>query len=571
MSIQSSIPLVLAIALAWPSMTQAETLVLNPTDDSFIRASSANQGSNNLLLIGDTTTANDYLRTCLAFDLSAPVLSGATINSVSLALTIGDKKDDTSPDQVNTLVLHEFIASFTNDGVTWTSRDGTNNWTSPGGDFGAALVSVAANAGTVSADSSFDFTSAALTTAGTNAIGGPLHLLVKLATEDAQRSVFRFGSVDYVGDAPTLTIEYQPFISDPLSITLDGPDQYSNLQIRITGKEGTPYFIHKSSDLTLPHLRWPVAFSGVFPASNQVDLVETNMTASQQFYVLSTASPIDALPETALDALALADEVITYKIKGEQEFKLHVYFPDDLQPGEQRPTLLFIHGGGWKQGDPSVHALESLYFSRRGLVTVTISYNLLPTNGTAEDPLECFADVKAAMRYLREHASELHINPDQIVSSGGSAGGHLAAALATLEADKTYAPNAMILLYPAFNLVDGWLEGGAICTAAGIDPAAFSPALHVDADTPPTLILAGSNDTISTPPTNRAFIESMTQLNNSAEFIEYTGKGHQLFTRDKTDPYFRATIYYMERFLKELGYLDSIASVPENIQITAPE
>jgi acetyl esterase/lipase/lysophospholipase L1-like esterase len=356
---------------------------------------------------------------------------------------------------------------------------------------------------------------------------------------------------------------------------VNGIDPNSNLQVGITGQASTPYYIYQSSDLTLPYDRWPVAFpSGVFPASNRVDLVGTDMTASQQFYFLSEASPIDALPVDELDvpaesvALALADQVITYKTTDGQDLKLHVYFPADLQPGEQRPTLLFIHGGGWTQGAPSVHALESLYFSRRGLVTVTISYNLLPNGGTAATPLECFADVKAAMRYLRDHASELRINPDQIVSSGGSAGGHLAAALATLEPDKSYAPNAMILLAPAFDLVDGWLQGGGICTDAGIDPAAFSPALHADTDTPPTLILAGSNDNISKPVTNLAFVESMSELDNSAEFIEYAGKGHALFTRDKTDPYFRATIYYMERFLRELGYLDFTAALPENIQVT---
>ena len=84
MPIKSSISLFLAIALAWPSMTQAETLVLNPIGDSHIRASQGNNGSNNLLLVGDTTTANDYLRTSLAFDLSAPELTSATINSITL-------------------------------------------------------------------------------------------------------------------------------------------------------------------------------------------------------------------------------------------------------------------------------------------------------------------------------------------------------------------------------------------------------------------------------------------------------------------------------------------------------
>ena len=81
---------------------------------------------------------------------------------------------------------------------------------------------------------------------------------------------------------------------------------------------------------------------------------------------------IDTLPKTEHDALSLADRVITYKKVDRQELKLHVYLPGDLQLGDLRAAILFIHGGGWIKGAPSVHALESLYFSRRGLVTVTI-------------------------------------------------------------------------------------------------------------------------------------------------------------------------------------------------------
>lgn len=200
--------------MAWSSSIQAETLTLTPTDDSYIRASQVNQGSNDLVLIGDTTTAADYLRGVFAFDLRDGVLAGATITSVTLTLTIGDNRDASSPDQANNLNLHELSASFTNNGVTWTSRDGSNDWTNPGGDFGTELVSVAANAGTVTSDTSFDFSSAALTSAGTEAVGGSLYLLVKQAAEDNQRSVFRFGSQNRT-DGPILTIEYQPFVSDP--------------------------------------------------------------------------------------------------------------------------------------------------------------------------------------------------------------------------------------------------------------------------------------------------------------------------------------------------------------------
>jgi acetyl esterase/lipase len=181
------------------------------------------------------------------------------------------------------------------------------------------------------------------------------------------------------------------------------------------------------------------------------------------------------------------------------------------------------------------------------------------------------------MRYLREHSSELNIDPQKIIVCGGSAGGHLAAALSTIKGynsssdnlNTSCTPNAMILLYPAFDLVDGWVSGGKICSKHKIDPRAFSPALHVSISTPPTLILSGSEDPIAKSQCNLAFIKYMKSLKRVSSFIEYKGKSHKLFTRHKSDPHFKATLYFMERFLKEQGYLQNILATKPKIKITS--
>lgn len=54
-------------------------------------------------------------------------------------------------------------------------------------------------------------------------------------------------------------------------------------------------------------------------------------------------------------------------------------------------------------------------------------------------------DVSGAVKLVREHAAEWHLDPDKIAVCGFSAGGHLAAASGTLAAHK---PNALILGYP---------------------------------------------------------------------------------------------------------------------------
>ena len=67
-----------------------------------------------------------------------------------------------------------------------------------------------------------------------------------------------------------------------------------------------------------------------------------------------------------------------------------------------------------------------------------------------------------------------------------------------------------------------------------------------------TLILAGSKDPISNTECNLAFIEKMKKYKRQARFIEYIGQGHTLFKRHPSNPHFRATINYMERFLKRV-------------------
>lgn len=203
---------IFAATLAGAQLASADTLVLSPTDDSTIRVNTVNQGANQAILVGDTVTANDFLRIALTFDLSNPVLTGATINSATLTLSVRTV-DGTSEDAPVTINLHQLTSSFTNGGVTWTSRDGTNDWTTPGGDFGGVLTSLSANPRTVTLFQGLDFSGAGLTSAATSAVGGPLYLLVKLDVEDnTTRTIFQLASKENTTAAPkpVLTIDYTP-------------------------------------------------------------------------------------------------------------------------------------------------------------------------------------------------------------------------------------------------------------------------------------------------------------------------------------------------------------------------
>jgi acetyl esterase len=298
-------------------------------------------------------------------------------------------------------------------------------------------------------------------------------------------------------------------------------------------------------------------------------------------------SPFEELPDTPRQALALADKVLVYKAVDGVDLEMHVFLPKEPANGKPRPAILYIHGGGWVGGDPSVHAFEGLTLAKRGMVVASIRYRLLG-NGRkgkfpiAKSPGDCLADAKSAMRFFRSHAAEFSVDPNRIAAGGGSAGGHLAAALNTIDGyddpkddlSVSAEANALVLLYPAFDLIDGWKGGMSSCRKAGIDLKSFSPATLADKSFPPSIILVGNLDPVSPPKSNSAFLERMKTAGVHVELFTYAGKEHKLFERSKADPHFQSYLIHAQRFFQDLGWLETkpLPSLPqvEYIQGVSP-
>ena len=124
-----------------------------------------------------------------------------------------------------------------------------------------------------------------------------------------------------------------------------------------------------------------------------------------------------------------AQEVVYKEIDG-YLLKLSFYYPDTFKKGKKYPTMIFFFGGGWTGGSTAQFEDQAKYFASRGLITVLADYRVKNRHNTT--PFESVKDAKSAMRYLRIHAKEYGIHPNKIIASGGSAGGHLAAATTML-------------------------------------------------------------------------------------------------------------------------------------------
>jgi acetyl esterase/lipase len=104
--------------------------------------------------------------------------------------------------------------------------------------------------------------------------------------------------------------------------------------------------------------------------------------------------------------------------------------------GSRRPTIVVIHGGGWIEGDKSSFASDEhgvpgniVEFARLGFVAAAINYRL-----SSEAPFPAaLEDCQDALRFLRVHAEQYHIDTGRIGAYGNSAGGHLALLLGLIE------------------------------------------------------------------------------------------------------------------------------------------
>lgn len=103
-----------------------------------------------------------------------------------------------------------------------------------------------------------------------------------------------------------------------------------------------------------------------------------------------------------------------------KEQRLDIMIPK-TQSTKPLPLIVYIHGGGWKEGDKSL--CPALDLCSCGFVVASINYRLTPA---ATFPAQ-IEDCKAAVRWLKENAAEYQINPNRVGVWGVSAGGHLAA------------------------------------------------------------------------------------------------------------------------------------------------
>jgi acetyl esterase/lipase len=256
----------------------------------------------------------------------------------------------------------------------------------------------------------------------------------------------------------------------------------------------------------------------------------------------------------------LAPDVYTYS----DTLKAYVFSPSK-QAGKKSPAIVLFHGGGWYAGNASWTFSFARRMANNGMVAIAIDYRLSDNPGIT--PVEAMEDGRKAIVWAKKQSKMLGVDPEKVVAYGYSAGAHIAASTAVFSGSSEFLgynsiPSALVLVSPALSVVDdGWFRKLLGPNKRAVD---YSPADHLYAGMPPSIILIGEDDTVTPLARNIVFHERMQSLGNYSVIKVYPDVGH-LFTpsteSDKGQPNPDKEVQEqankaIEQFLKDLGYIN---------------
>lgn len=195
----------------------------------------------------------------------------------------------------------------------------------------------------------------------------------------------------------------------------------------------------------------------------------------------------------------------------------------------KRTALLFIHGGGFKQGSKDDMAIFAYLYAQGGFVSATMDYRLTSAGFTFPAPVD---DVRDAVRWLKQSAPTLGFDPRKVILVGYSAGGNLAL-MAGLEPNSGVAaiasgagPTDLKTLVDTAVLpqikfdIDAYLRG---------QPAlAASPISKVKPGNPPVLLFHGAKDTFVPIQQSLAMYDKLRANNIPTSFRVLPNAGHEI-------------------------------------------
>lgn len=233
---------------------------------------------------------------------------------------------------------------------------------------------------------------------------------------------------------------------------------------------------------------------------------------------------------------------IPYIADGDTYHLFDVYYPEESE-NEKLPVIIDIHGGGWMYATKDLNRIYNLNLAKRGFTVFSMSYRLVPRVTVYEQ----LKDVMEALKFIGEHLGGYPCDVNNIMLTGDSAGGMLAAyAAALLTGEKlravfdTVNPDmkltALLLTSPCpymktagiMSVYSRKMWGKDFKTKAGYNYMDFDEIAPL-ATFPPTCLITSSGDVLALTQTRRAaaLLRSMGVETKLMDFPKYEGKNLQ--------------------------------------------
>ncbi|MFI3304557.1 MAG: alpha/beta hydrolase [Rikenellaceae bacterium] len=269
-------------------------------------------------------------------------------------------------------------------------------------------------------------------------------------------------------------------------------------------------------------------------------------------------------------------------LDNDKSLSVDVIALEGYEKGKSKNAIVFFFGGGWNGGTIEQFKTQAEYFADLGFVSFLVQYRTKSSDKTAPDV--SLMDAKSAIRYIKANAKKFNIKANDLITSGGSAGGHLAAAVSMCPNINDPKDDMSISTTVSVNL----LFNPVVCNGPGKSGADkgygyervgdyyedFSPYYNVRKDVPATIFLVGSKDHLIDEEMAYEYQRRIEEVGGRCEVKIYEDQTHGFFNskeKDKDMTMLANTVNDAFDFLVELRYIKGECKIREWIGKNYPE
>jgi len=228
---------------------------------------------------------------------------------------------------------------------------------------------------------------------------------------------------------------------------------------------------------------------------------------------------------------------------------------DHAEGDGPKPFMLYVHGGGWARGNNGSSRTLSQYLAKqKGITGIRVSYTLAPQPGA--DVNVSVQDIKDALKYVREHAAELNVNPDVYGFLGTSAGAHLAAVGAMTCGARLFVGYSGIYDLETAAITMKSKDPQRIAYFCNRDSKVLRQASPINLiskkDVPASMLVCGTCDVTVECEQSKEFARALKKRGGKCDLLVYEYYDHNLSSKssDKMEEIFFKTVDFVTNQLK---------------------